>query len=291
MAKKKINKVPEKVGEELRNLGLTPEEAGWDCHGTYVLLHKALEKVAASKGIKFDEPKIINADISAKEVVVLVTGHMDDKSEWSFGEAAPYNSKNSYPFAMAEKRAKDRVILKLVGLHGDVYSEEEADEFQEIIAKERGSNTVEQEDKTQQEEVAELSDNKVVEIKSDKPVNYDEAMQIINQQIIDQKNIEDVIDFWVANLDDGSDNVIGTEDKTFLNQIKANDKDTYNVIVEHRDHQIKHFLSEVKDLDSLKSLVMKDCKQPLNALKDKHPEDFKEIMAIATQRKKELGGK
>tara|TARA_B100000212_G_C27334327_1_gene516163 strand:- start:123 stop:977 length:855 start_codon:yes stop_codon:yes gene_type:complete len=284
MAKKKINKVPEKVGEELRKLGLTPEEAGWDCHGTYVLLHKALEKVAASKGIKFDEPKIINADISAKEVVLLVTGHMDDKSEWSFGEAAPYNSKNSYPFAMAEKRAKDRVILKLVGLHGDVYSEEEADEFQEIIAKERGSNTVEQEDKTWQEEVAESSDNKVVEIKSDKPANYDEPMQIINQQIIEQKSLNHVIDLWVQNLKDG-------EDKTFLNQIKANDKDTYNVIVEHRDHQVKHFLSEVKDLDSLKSLVMKDCKQPLNALKDKHPEDFKEIMAIATERKKELGGK
>ena len=30
---------------------------------------------------------------------------------------------------MAEKRAKDRVILKLVGLHGDVYSEDEADDF------------------------------------------------------------------------------------------------------------------------------------------------------------------
>ena len=284
MAKKKINKVPEKVGEELRKLGLTPEEAGWDCHGTYVLLHKALEKVAASKGIKFDEPKIINADISAKEVVVLVTGHLGDKSEWSFGEAAPYNSKNSYPFAMAEKRAKDRVILKLVGLHGDVYSEEEADEFQEIIANERGSNTVEQKDKTGQEEVAESSDNKVVEIKSDKPANYDEPMQMINQQIIEQKSLNHVIDLWVQSLEDG-------EDKTFLNQIKANDKDTYNVIVEHRDHQVKHFLSEVKDLDSLKNLVMKDCKQPLNALKDKHPEDFKEIMAIATQRKKELGGK
>jgi hypothetical protein len=284
MAKKKVNKVPEKVGEELRKLGLTPEEAGWDCHGTYVLLHKALEKVAASKGIKFDEPKIINADISAKEVVVLVTGHMDDKSEWSFGEAAPYNSKNSYPFAMAEKRAKDRVILKLVGLHGDVYSEEEADEFQEIIAKERGSKTVKPKDKTWQEEVAESSDNKVVEIKSDKPVNYDEAMQMINQQIIEQKSLNHVIDLWVQSLEDG-------EDKTFLNQIKANDKDTYNVIVEHRDHQVKYFLAGVKDLDSLKNLVMKDCKQPLNALKDKHPEDFKEIMAIATQRKKELGGK
>ena len=54
---------------------------------------------------------------------------MKDASEWSIGEASPYNNKNAYPFAMAEKRAKDRVILKLVGLHGDVYSQDEADEF------------------------------------------------------------------------------------------------------------------------------------------------------------------
>ncbi len=64
-------------------------------------------------------------------VVILVTGRFNDKVEWSFGEAAPYNLKNNYPFAMAEKRAKDRVILKLVGLHGDAYSEIEADEFNE----------------------------------------------------------------------------------------------------------------------------------------------------------------
>ena len=32
---------------------------------------------------------------------------------------------------MAEKRAKDRVILKLAGIHGDAYSEEEADDFKE----------------------------------------------------------------------------------------------------------------------------------------------------------------
>jgi hypothetical protein len=30
---------------------------------------------------------------------------------------------------MAEKRAKDRVVLKLIGLHGLVYSEEESDDF------------------------------------------------------------------------------------------------------------------------------------------------------------------
>ena len=52
--------------------------------------------------------------------------------EWSFGEAMGYNLKNNYPFAMAEKRAKDRVILKLAGLHG-VYSEEEAEDFKESL--------------------------------------------------------------------------------------------------------------------------------------------------------------
>lgn len=180
---------------------------------------------------------------------------------------------------------KMRCLVKCFALFGlglNVYAGEDLKYLDE--GEEPKNKPAKKEDKTWQEEVAESSDNKVVEIKSDKPANYDEAMQIINQQIIDQKNIEDVIDLWVSNLEDG-------EDKTFLNQIKQNDKDTYNVIVEHRDHQIKHFLSEVKDLDSLKSLVMKDCKQPLNALKDKHPEDFKDIMAIATERKKELGGK
>ena len=127
----KATRVPEMVGEVLREIGLRPEDAGWDCHGTYVLLHKALEKVAVKKGVIFDTPQVLTANTTAKEAVVLVTGHMGEKSEWSIGEAAPYNNKNSYPFAMAEKRAKDRVILKLVGLHGDVYSEEEADAFKE----------------------------------------------------------------------------------------------------------------------------------------------------------------
>lgn len=125
----KKSNVPQKVGEVLREIGMTPQTAGWDCHGTFVLLHKALEKVAAHRNIKFDPPQIVEADVSQKQCVMIVTGHMGDVSEWSIGEAAPYNNKNSYPFAMAEKRAKDRVILKLVGLHGDVYSEEEADDF------------------------------------------------------------------------------------------------------------------------------------------------------------------
>ena len=38
--------IPDKVAETLKDIGMTPKEAGWNCHGTYVLLHKALEKVA-----------------------------------------------------------------------------------------------------------------------------------------------------------------------------------------------------------------------------------------------------
>ena len=121
--------LPEKLVKLLEDVEITPHKAVWDCHGTPVLLHKALEKIAAKKNIMFDAPQIISCDVASKEAVICVTGHMKDATEWSIGEAAPYNNKNSYPFAMAEKRAKDRVILKLVGLHGDVYSEEEADDF------------------------------------------------------------------------------------------------------------------------------------------------------------------
>lgn len=101
----------------------------WNCHGTQVILHKALERIADKAGIKFDAPQIVETDAAKKIAVICVTGHRDKATAWSFGEAMPSNNKNSYPFAMAEKRAKDRVILKLIGISGDVYSEEEADDF------------------------------------------------------------------------------------------------------------------------------------------------------------------
>lgn len=109
--------------------GERPEDALWDCHGTWVAYHKAIERIAAKAGVTFDMPQIIEADSASRVVAIAVRGIMGDRSEWSFGEAAPNNNKNAYPYAMAEKRAKDRVVLKLVGLHGLVYSEEESDDF------------------------------------------------------------------------------------------------------------------------------------------------------------------
>jgi hypothetical protein len=102
--------------------------------GTYAVKHAALERVAANKGIAFDAPLMLEFHAADKIAVLCVTGRMGERSDWSIGEAAPYNNKNSYPFAMAEKRAKDRVILKLLNAHGTLYSDAEADDFVQTSA-------------------------------------------------------------------------------------------------------------------------------------------------------------
>jgi hypothetical protein len=130
-----MKQIPNHIKQLIDKHGLD-REAVWDCHGTPVLLHRACEEIAAKLDIRFEEPKIIHCDAVKKECVLLLKGSImrgeSEIEEWSFGEAMGYNLKNNYPFAMAEKRAKDRVILKLAGLHG-VYSEEEADDFKESL--------------------------------------------------------------------------------------------------------------------------------------------------------------
>jgi hypothetical protein len=117
-----------KIGEVLKSYGFG-KEAVWDCHGTWVIYHNVLEQVAAQAGIQFEPPLPLETNGAGKSVAICVTGRKDGVAEWSIGEASPANCKNAYPYAMAEKRAKDRVILKLVGLHGLAYSEDEADDF------------------------------------------------------------------------------------------------------------------------------------------------------------------
>jgi len=121
-------RIDPRLVELLKSYGETAE-ACWDCHGTWVAYHAAIERMAARVGIKFDLPQMIVNDYVAKTVVVCVAASLKDSKEWSFGEVSPSNNKNSYPYAMAEKRAKDRVALKLLGMSGLVYSEEEADDF------------------------------------------------------------------------------------------------------------------------------------------------------------------
>jgi hypothetical protein len=109
----------------------------WEVHGsTWVVKHKALERVAAEVGIIWDRPAMIETSAERNTAVICVFGKLGDRSEWSIGEAAPSNYKvsgkmSAYPYAMAEKRGKDRVILKLLNASAALYSEAEADEFGE----------------------------------------------------------------------------------------------------------------------------------------------------------------
>lgn len=97
--------------------------------GAWAIKHSAIERLVAENKIVFDRPAIIQAETADKIAVVCVFGTMGERTEWSFGEASPANNKNAYCWAMAEKRAKDRVALKLLNAHGALYSEDEADEF------------------------------------------------------------------------------------------------------------------------------------------------------------------
>lgn len=97
--------------------------------GAWAIKHLALERVCVEQNITFDPPSVIEAKGGEKVVALCVTGRMGTRSEWSIGEASPANNKNAYCYAMAEKRAKDRVALKLLNAHGSVYSDAEADEF------------------------------------------------------------------------------------------------------------------------------------------------------------------
>lgn len=120
-----MRKIDPAIETILRGYNLNPKEVLWDCHGTWCMYHRSIERVAADLGILFDPPQILEANGAGKCVALAVTGRYNERAEWSIGEAAPGNNKNAYPYAMAEKRAKDRVVLKLIGLHGLVYSEDE----------------------------------------------------------------------------------------------------------------------------------------------------------------------
>lgn len=102
--------------------------------GKWVIYHWACEKLADHFKIGFPNPTILESRASESVALLISGSNANGEYAWSIGEASPQNNKNPYPYAMAEKRGKDRVILKLVGLHGLAYSEEEADDFKQGVS-------------------------------------------------------------------------------------------------------------------------------------------------------------
>lgn len=125
-------RLPDNIRTFMQTHGVTSDEI-WPVPGgkSYAIKHSALERIAAEKSITFKMPQIVEKDSANGIATVLVEAVMGDFSTWSFGEASPRNNKNAYCWSMAEKRAKDRCILKLLNAHGAIYSEDEADDFKQ----------------------------------------------------------------------------------------------------------------------------------------------------------------
>jgi hypothetical protein len=104
--------------------------------GNPVVKHRALERLSSALRIIWHKPEVLRAE--RDEAVLIVTGNLPSeplRMEHRRGRHRPEpirarNKTAIYPYAMAEKRAKDRVILKLAGLYGS-HSEEEADDFKQ----------------------------------------------------------------------------------------------------------------------------------------------------------------
>ncbi|GEO17863.1 trna delta -isopentenylpyrophosphate transferase [Microvirga aerophila] len=182
-----MNTTDKKIAEVLAKFGEPMAGNVWRVQGTAVIYHKALERIAAQAQIQFDTPTIVRAE--RDEAVILVTGRMGERLEWSIGEALigvnyrVSGKQAAYVYAMAEKRAKDRVILKLIELHGLVYSEEEADEF-------KNSRPVTAE---QHVEVEKSEKTKVEVVGSDSAIEAD-----LKQKITKAKTINAVTDLMLG---------------------------------------------------------------------------------------------
>lgn len=132
--------IDERLKELLTKYGEADKESVWKHSrgnkSIWIATHAACERMASKAGVTFEGPQLLFCDATGSCVALLVTGRdKEGNEEWSVGEASQQNCKNSYPWAMAEKRGKDRVILKLLGLHGMLYSDVEADDFSEAEKK------------------------------------------------------------------------------------------------------------------------------------------------------------
>ena len=118
------------------------KDAFWRVHNRWILTHDACALIAEEEGIVFHEPQILVANENSS-VAMYGRATLDKKEVWTTGEAAPENCKNSYFFAMAEKRWKDRATLMLIGVyHLGVYSDIEAEDFKKDNADQKETPSI-----------------------------------------------------------------------------------------------------------------------------------------------------
>ena len=112
--------------------GLVKEEDTFDLkfgnRKATIITRSGIEKIQYHNDIevKYYVESIVPPDF----VVMKAIARKGDVVMESFGEASANNTKQSYPVAMAEKRALSRVVLKIAGFYKyGVFGEDESDDF------------------------------------------------------------------------------------------------------------------------------------------------------------------
>lgn len=96
--------------------------------GSWILTHDACTRIGNMEGIVIN--KIESIYQSETECRFLVSMSKGDKIVISVGEANKQNTASRYLGCLAEKRGRDRCVLKLINAYEyGMYSEEESDDF------------------------------------------------------------------------------------------------------------------------------------------------------------------
>ena len=134
---KEIKLKPETRIEALRRLfktyGLVEEDTYKDKTRKFVIMTRhGIDKIVSQTKIAIQyEPVLVQYGHKDKEncIIVRATAQYKDRVAVSFGESNDKNlmgGSKAYPMAMAEKRAKARVVLQLTGFYEQsVYADEE----------------------------------------------------------------------------------------------------------------------------------------------------------------------
>lgn len=141
------------VKDILNELKFNPDDCLWQKHNATCMKHRYIEIAGQIKGVIIESLEEVEKNSKEGVVAIKCTASLKDNRVITYGEATPKNNTNAYPYAMAEKRAIDRAVLKLIGIHGFVYSEDEVDNnFENMpvnkpIVKPIAKPTIKQEDK------------------------------------------------------------------------------------------------------------------------------------------------
>ena len=121
------------VKDILNELKFNPDDCLWQKHNATCMKHRYIEIAGQMKGVVIESLEEIEKNSKEGVVAIKCTASLKDNRVITYVEATPKNNTNAYPYAMAEKRAIDRAVLKLIGIHGFVYSEDEVDKSFESL--------------------------------------------------------------------------------------------------------------------------------------------------------------